>query len=44
MVGFGVSWAFGQMLTSFLAYILSDWRQMQMAAAFVAVTTIPYFW
>ena len=44
MTAFGMSWAFAQLLTAMLGYIFPNWRHMQMAAAFVALVTAPYFW
>ena len=44
MVGFGISWAFGQMLTALVAFLLPNWRHMQMFAASLALITVPYLW
>lgn len=44
MVGFGIAWAIGQALTAMLAYLLPNWRHMQMVAAGLAIVTIPYYW
>lgn len=44
MVGFGMSWAFAQLLSALFAYIFPDWRNIQRAASALAIITIPYFW
>ena len=44
MVGFGISWAFAQLLATGIAYLVTDWRHMQIIASGLALVTVPYFW
>ncbi|XP_067931630.1 organic cation transporter protein-like isoform X2 [Watersipora subatra] len=44
MVGFGISWAFAQLLATGIAYFVTDWRHMQIIASGLALVTVPYFW
>jgi len=44
MVGFGMSWAVGQLLTTLIAYFLPNWRHMQRVSVALPLITLPYYW